>query len=110
MERKEDPRFDPFAAFDLSGKVAVITGAASGIGEAATRTFAAAGAAVMLADVDEVGTQRVLDDLRREGHRASSLRVDTRVRTDVDAVVDRAVGEFGSLDVMANVAGVGSYG
>ena len=70
MERRDDPRLDPFAAFDLTGKVAIVTGAASGIGEAAVRTFAAAGAAVMLADVDEVGTQRVLDDLRREGARA----------------------------------------
>ena len=110
MERREDTRFDPFAAFDLTGKVAIVTGAASGIGEAAVRTFAAAGAAVMLADVDEVGTQRVLDDLRREGARASSLRVDTRVRADLDAVVERAEAEFGSLDILANVAGVGSYG
>ena len=110
MERRDETGFDPFAAFDLSGKVAIVTGAASGIGEAAVRTFAAAGAAVMLADVDEVGTQRVLDDLRREGARASSLRVDTRVRGDLDEVVDRTVAEFGSLDILANVAGVGSYG
>ncbi len=110
MEQREEPRFDPFAAFDLSGKVACVTGAASGIGEAVARTFSAAGAAVVLADIDEVGTQRVFDDLRREGARVAHLKIDVRVRTDLIAAVTSAVDEFGSLDVLANIAGVGSYG
>lgn len=110
MERRDSPTFDPFEAFDLSGKVAVVTGAASGIGEAAAVTFAAAGAHVALADLDEVGLQRVHDALRRDGHRCVALRVDTRQRDELFALVARTRDEFGRVDVMANVAGVGSYG
>jgi 3-oxoacyl-[acyl-carrier protein] reductase len=90
--------------------VAVVTGAASGIGEATALTLSAAGAAVVLGDIDRVGVQRVVEDIRGRGGAASGLAVDIRQRAEVDALVDRAVTDHGRLDVMCNIAGVGSYG
>ncbi len=110
MERLDDRGFDPLDAFDLSGRSAVVTGAASGIGEAVARTLAAAGAGVVLADLDEVGTHRVADDIRHHGGRVATVRVDVCEKADLERAVDRAVADFGGLDVMCNIAGIGSYG
>jgi 3-oxoacyl-[acyl-carrier protein] reductase len=96
--------------FDLSGRVACVTGAASGIGEATTRMLAAAGASVVAGDVDESGLCRVADELRGAGRDVVAHRVDIRSRDSVDAFVQRALDERGRLDVMCNIAGVGSYG
>jgi 3-oxoacyl-[acyl-carrier protein] reductase len=101
---------DPRRAFDLTGRVAVVTGAASGIGEATALTLSAAGAAVVLGDIDRVGVQRVVEDVRSHGGVASGLAVDIRQRSELDALVARAVADHGRLDVMCNIAGVGSYG
>jgi 3-oxoacyl-[acyl-carrier protein] reductase len=88
----------------------VITGAASGIGEASARTLASAGAAVVLGDLHGDGARRVADEICDEGGIATAVEVDIRDRREVDALVDRAVSEHGRLDVMCNVAGIGSYG
>ena len=96
--------------FDLSGRVACITGAASGIGEAAAETLAAAGAAVALGDIDGEGAARTRDRILGGGGRAVAMPVDTTHADQVSALVAAAADEFGRLDVMANVAGVGSYG
>ena len=96
--------------FDLSGRVACITGGASGIGEAAAETLAAAGAAVVVGDIDGAGADRTRDRITSGGGRAMALAVDTAQADQVSALVEAAVDEFGRLDVMANVAGVGSYG
>jgi 3-oxoacyl-[acyl-carrier protein] reductase len=101
---------DPRRAFDLAGRVAVVTGAASGIGEATARVLSAAGAAVVLGDIDRVGVQRVVEEIRSHGGAASGLAVDIRERSEVDALVERAVTDHDRLDVMCNVAGIGSYG
>lgn len=96
--------------FDLSGRVACVTGAASGIGEAAAETLAAAGAAVVLGDIDGDGADRTRDRILGRGGRAVSRATDTTQSDQVGALVVAATDEFGRLDVMANVAGVGSYG
>src|SRR6266699_3345231 len=96
---------DPREAFDLSGRVAVITGAASGIGEASARMLAGAGAAVVCADLNVEGAKRVADAIRADGGVASAVACDVSVREDVDALVQQAVDEHGHIDDTANMAG-----
>jgi NAD(P)-dependent dehydrogenase (short-subunit alcohol dehydrogenase family) len=92
----------------LAGKHAVITGAASGIGEATARLFAAEGATVILADVDEQRGKRLADEL---GDRTHFVATDVSSEADVDRAVRASVDHFGGLDVMFNNAGVpGSSG
>jgi 3-oxoacyl-[acyl-carrier protein] reductase len=93
--------------FRIADQVAVVTGGASGIGEATAQVLAAAGAAVVVGDIDEEGAARTAKQIGADGGRAVAVRADTSRRADVDALVDRAVSEFGRLDVMCNVAGVG---
>ena len=91
---------------DLSGRIAALTGAASGIGKATALTLAAAGATIVCADIDESGAQATAAEIEANGGKAFAQRVDVTRRADVDALVDRAVADFGRLDVMGNVAGV----
>src|SRR3954469_17136618 len=100
----------PLDAFDLTGRVACVTGAASGIGEASARLLAAAGAAVVCADVDTEGLERVVDRITGDGGTARAQPTDIRERAQLDALVASAVDGDGALDVMCNIAGVGSYG
>ena len=86
----------------LDGHRAVITGAASGIGEATARLFIAEGAAVVLADVDDDRGERIAEEC---GGRARFLHTDVSQEADVDAVVAFAVDQFGGLECMFNNAG-----
>lgn len=96
---------DALQPFRLDNRTAVVTGAASGIGEATAELFAAAGAAVVCGDVDLEGAQRTVRRIVADGGRAIGQRVDVRVKTEVDELVGQAVGEYGGLDIMANVVG-----
>jgi 3-oxoacyl-[acyl-carrier protein] reductase len=93
--------------FRVDDQVAVVTGGGSGIGESTAQVLAGAGAAVVIGDIDEEGAIRTAEGIVADGGRAVALRADTTQRADVDALVDRAVSEYGQLDIMCNVAGVG---
>jgi NAD(P)-dependent dehydrogenase (short-subunit alcohol dehydrogenase family) len=93
---------------ELSGKVAVITGGASGIGRASVELFVAEGAKVVVADMEGVGGQALADGL---GESAVFIRTDVSDRAHVQAAVDLAVSRFGGLHIMFNNAGMscGAY-
>jgi glucose 1-dehydrogenase len=90
----------------LTGKCAVVTGAANGIGLACARRLAADGAAVALADVNAELGEAAAQRLRDEGARAIFVATDVTQRSAIEALVERAVAEYGRLDIMLNNAGV----
>jgi 3-oxoacyl-[acyl-carrier protein] reductase len=89
--------------FSLDGRVAVVTGAASGIGRQAAITFAQAGARVVIGDVDEAGLAETASAI---GAAATPQRTDVSRKTDIDALAARTLAIAGRLDVWANVAGI----
>jgi NAD(P)-dependent dehydrogenase (short-subunit alcohol dehydrogenase family) len=91
----------------LEGKVAVITGGASGIGLEVARRFVADGARVVLGDLNEPALHEVEAEL---GAACASVRVDVTVEGDVEQLVTRAVDAFGGVDIGVNCAGLGTLG
>jgi NAD(P)-dependent dehydrogenase (short-subunit alcohol dehydrogenase family) len=89
-------------------RVAVVTGAASGIGRALAERFAAEGMRCVLADVDADALDRAVDELRRGGAAAIGVRTDVASAADVQALADRTVSEFGAVHLLCNNAGVGA--
>jgi NAD(P)-dependent dehydrogenase (short-subunit alcohol dehydrogenase family) len=94
----------------LHGKVAIVTGAASGLGRAMALAFAAEGMHVALADVDEANLARAADEVRARGVRAIARRIDVSKGEQVDALAQAAVGELGGAHVVCNNAGVSPLG
>lgn len=88
----------------LEGKVAAITGAASGIGRATALRFGAEGAAVVVGDVSAEGAAAVAAEIVARGGRASAKKVDVAVSAEVDALVEEAVLRFGRIDILMNNA------
>jgi 3-oxoacyl-[acyl-carrier protein] reductase len=95
--------------FDLTGRVAVVTGASGGIGRQAAITFAQAGASVVIADVGDKGLVETVALVEQVGGKVVSRRTDVTQRVEVDALAQLAVDTFGSVDIWANVAGIIRY-
>ncbi|WP_406305813.1 SDR family NAD(P)-dependent oxidoreductase [Streptomyces sp. NBC_00879] len=90
------------------GQVAVVTGAASGVGLAMARRFAAEGLGVVLADVEEQALHKAADELTADGARVLAHTVDVADRASVFQLADAAYETFGAVHVLCNNAGVGS--
>ena len=91
---------------DFTGKVALVTGAAAGMGLATAKAFADAGATVVLADISEGAVSAEAKKLAAAGHKALGIRCDVSDDAEVAAMVERTVAEFGRLDAAFNNAGV----
>ena len=94
----------------LKGKVAAVTGAASGLGRSMALAFAAEGMDIALADVDEVNLTAVADEVQEKGVRAITLKVDVSQAAQVDAFRDQAIARLGAVHVVCNNAGVAPLG
>lgn len=92
------------ALFDLSGKVAIVTGAARGLGRALARGLSAAGAKVVLADVLDMS--ETVASVEAGGGEAVAVPTDVRRRAHVERLVDRTVDRFGTVDILVNNAGI----
>ena len=90
----------------LSGKIAVITGAASGIGRATAKLFASEGAKVLVADFDEAGGTETVRQIRAAGGTAEFSKTDVTKADDFDRTIKRVVELWGRLDIMVNNAGI----
>ena len=89
----------------FEGKVAVVTGAGSGFGEAIARAFAGEGARVLASDVNDENGRRVVAAIEKEGGTARFVHADVSKAAEVKAMIDAAVSAFGGLDVLVNNAG-----
>jgi NAD(P)-dependent dehydrogenase (short-subunit alcohol dehydrogenase family) len=94
--------------WSFKDKVALVTGAASGIGLVTARVFAEAGAAVALADLHENAVRAAAEELVSAGHKAIAVRCDVADEAEVKTMVEQTVSTFGSLDAAFNNAGVQS--
>jgi NAD(P)-dependent dehydrogenase (short-subunit alcohol dehydrogenase family) len=91
---------------DIAGKVAVVTGAASGIGRGIARSLAERGASVLVADVDEDGARACVGDIEAARGRAVSCHTDVTRTEDLVAMLDAAADHFGGFDILVNNAGI----
>lgn len=91
---------------DIAGKVAVVTGAGSGIGRATARLLADAGASVVVADIDEAAADETVGLIADAGGTAIAVRCDVTEARSLEAAFARAVEEFGGIDIVHNNAGM----
>ena len=94
----------------LKDKVAIITGAGSGIGEVTTRLFASEGAAVMIADINGPAAQAVAESINAEGGRAAWTEVDVTSGASAEKMVQVTLNSFGRVDILFNNAGIEAFG
>lgn len=91
----------------MKGKTVIITGGASGIGEAAVRLFASSGANVVVSDIDSTKGNKLVNEIREVDGIASFFKTDVAVAQQMEALVNYAVDTYGKLDIAVNNAGIG---
>jgi 3-oxoacyl-[acyl-carrier protein] reductase len=91
---------------DIAGKVALITGAGSGIGRATALALSDAGATVMVADIDEAGGRQTVDAIASRGGKAAFVRADVSTPQGIRAMFQEAEAAFGGVDIVYNNAGI----
>lgn len=96
--------------FDLTGKTAFVTGAASGIGEAIAHALARSGASVVVADINETEGQRVVSEITANGGITTFVRLDVADAASCTAAAKSVISEHGTLDILVNNAGIGHVG
>ncbi|WP_155628726.1 SDR family NAD(P)-dependent oxidoreductase, partial [Burkholderia stagnalis] len=93
-------------ATDLNGKVAVVTGAASGIGKEIALVLAKAGAAVAIADLNQEGANAVAEAIKQVGGKAIGIAMDVTSEEAVNSGIDKVAETFGSVDILVSNAGI----
>lgn len=96
---------DVKALFDLSGRVAIVTGGAKGLGEAMALALAGAGADVVIAGRTQAHNQRVVDEVASMGRRSLAVQVEVREQEQVCSMVGEVKDQFGRIDILVNSAG-----
>ncbi len=91
----------------LDGKVAIITGAASGIGKAAAELFIREGASVVISDINEENGKATTDELTKSGGKAKFIQADSSSAADNERLVQETIKQFGALHIAVNNAGIG---
>jgi 3-oxoacyl-[acyl-carrier protein] reductase len=91
---------------DLSERVAIITGAAGGIGSSMARLFAKNGAIVVINDLNETGGWQVVEEIQSQGGRASFIKANVGDQQQVQEMIEKTVTEFGRIDILINNAGI----
>jgi NAD(P)-dependent dehydrogenase (short-subunit alcohol dehydrogenase family) len=91
---------------ELTGRVAIVTGAGAGIGAGIARALAGAGAAVVIADIDESSARAMVATIEKHGGRALAVTVDVSDGVQVRDMVTQTIGRFGAVDILINNAGV----
>ena len=91
---------------DLDGQIAIVTGAGRGIGRATALELARMGADIVVAELDRAGADRTASEVKGLGRRVLIVPTDVTSRADLQAMADRARGEFGRIDVLVNNAGI----
>ena len=96
--------------FDLTGKIAVVTGGGDGIGKASCEILAAAGASVAVSDMSLEKAQAVADAITSNGGRAIAVECNVLKSDDLTKLIDATVNEFGTVNILVNNAGIGGGG
>ena len=95
-----------FKMFELDGKVAVVTGAASGLGAAFAEAMAEAGADVVCGDIDSKGMGKTVAEIKKKGYKAIAVKCDVSKEDDCVRLMQKTVNTFGHLDILINNAGI----